>query len=572
MKRQGKLSRATLLVVAAVGITHCGSEGGTQHLDGGEARQDARAGVLDVGGTMVPDMLGDAGGTLADAADATMEGATAGADARDLGLDSGGLVDAGALVDVGLTAGVFVDIGYGLVYDRINDVTWLSDGLTFSNAIKATTSDPAATPYTGPLIGAVVGTHVVTDSDFTFVSSMGERWFATWYGGVAWATKYVHGWRAKSITGWRLPTVTELDNLYRQTGGAWCGADGCDSSPGMVAPFLWIPPKAWTSTELQYVDFTHDDLHGAATAQGFSNVWVVVAGNVAGSSSSADAGVVDGPDEAGVVDATVRENGGDGAGEGADSSTAPAAEISVSVAPGDAPGTANVEVELGDANDGVASMVVTVAPDNLTISASTATATIAGLAARTTHTFALTALTRSGKTLTATTSALAFYDIVETFVEPECTHDTVFTGSFTFDGGNRVVSNLRGTLTEAMFDGPPTVALIHEGSAQSIELGGIAGQLVATFALATTDTFAGGGFAPGGTKTFGNNNAYAMVFVPTPDPAAPLTADQIDWLAYADCTPLGLMGKTCMTGTTARAYGRLGTMAAYPLSQVTTQR
>lgn len=85
-------------------------------------------------------------------------------------------------------------------------------------------------------------------------------------------------------------------------------------------------------------------------------------------------------------------------------------------------------------------------------------------------------------------------------------------------------------------------------------------------------TFTGGGWAPGGTKTYNNANAYALVFVRADDPAQALTADQINRLAYADCTPQGLMGTTCMTGTTVEAYGRTGTMGAYPSSQVTTLR
>jgi hypothetical protein len=45
-----------------------------------------------------------------------------------------------------------------------------------------------------------------------------------------------------------------------------------------------------------------------------------------------------------------------------------------------------------------------------------------------------------------------------------------------------------------------------------------------------------------------------------------------DWLAYADCTVNGIMGTACMTGTSVAAYGRTGTMAAYPVEQNTTLR
>lgn len=66
-------------------------------------------------------------------------------------------------------------------------------------------------------------------------------------------------------------------------------------------------------------------------------------------------------------------------------------------------------------------------------------------------------------------------------------------------------------------------------------------------------------------------NAYAMVFVNTTDPTAPLTQAQIDKLAYADCAPGGMMGAVCMTGTTVAGYGSVGTMSGYPVSQVITQ-
>ncbi len=495
----------------------------------------------------------------------------ASADADEAARDAEPL-DANPGGDGGGVAPMFVDVGGGLVYDSINDVTWVADGLAFSRSIKATTSDPGAIPYTGGLLGTLVGTHVVTASDFTFVSAMGDRWFATWYGAVAWANSYTHSWGTKTVSRWRLPTVLELDRLYSQTGGAWCGADGCEASPGTVAPFTWIPPKAWTSTELQYVDFTHGDLHGTSSADGFSNVWVVVSGDVA-EGQRPDAGELDGRVGAEVKDAADRDapSGVDltreaGAGE---TSSIP---ISINVAPGESPGTATVEVALADTNDPVSSMAVSVLPDNVTVSATTASLTVSGLGAQRTHTFSVKVTTIAGNVLSATTAPLAFYDVLETFIEPECANNTLFKGSFTLDRQNRTVSNLRGTLTEAMFEGPPTVVLSHQLSSQPAGVGGASGQLVATFALETTDTFAEGGFAPGGTKTYGNRNAYALVFVNTDDPTAPLTADQVDWLAYADCTANGLMGKTCMTGTSATAYGRKGTMGAYPVSQVTTQR
>ena len=246
--------------------------------------------------------------------------------------------------------------------------------------------------------------------------------------------------------------------------------------------------------------------------------------------------------------------------------------ITINVAPAESPGTVKVEVALADPNDPISSIIVSVLPDNVTASAAAASLTVAGLGAQTTHTFSVKATTIAGSVLFATTAPLAFYDVVETFIEPQCESNTLFSGSFTFDKQNGTVSNLRGTLTEAMHAGPAKVSLAFQLSTQAVSLGGASGLLIATFALDTTDTFAEGGFAPGGSKTYGNRNAYALVFVNTTDPTASLTPDQINWLAYADCTSDGLMGKTCMTGTSTAAYGRTGAMGAYPASQITTQR
>jgi hypothetical protein len=67
-------------------------------------------------------------------------------------------------------------------------------------------------------------------------------------------------------------------------------------------------------------------------------------------------------------------------------------------------------------------------------------------------------------------------------------------------------------------------------------------------------------------------NAYARIFVNSADPTAPLTQAQIDKLAYADCTSGGMMGATCMTGTTVAGYGTVGTMNGYPVSQTVTKQ
>jgi hypothetical protein len=67
-------------------------------------------------------------------------------------------------------------------------------------------------------------------------------------------------------------------------------------------------------------------------------------------------------------------------------------------------------------------------------------------------------------------------------------------------------------------------------------------------------------------------NAYAVIYINLANPTAALTQAQIDKLAYADCTMLGMMGATCMTGTTVAGYGLIGTMSGFPISQTITKQ
>jgi hypothetical protein len=199
---------------------------------------------------------------------------------------------------------------------------------------------------------------------------------------------------------------------------------------------------------------------------------------------------------------------------------------------------------------------------------------------------AIDAATPSGVD-SANVGSVAFYDVVATFREPMTQpNDTIFTGSFTFDSTSKSVANLTGSLTESMtkvngvYGGPmTTVALANQLSSVPATLDGASGLLVTTFALTTTDTFTGGGFAPGGTQYYGllegtpnTHNAYAMIFVNTSDPTTAPTQAQIDKLAYADCTAGGMMMNSCMTGTSVNGYGAKGPMGGYPLSLVITRR
>lgn len=168
--------------------------------------------------------------------------------------------------------------------------------------------------------------------------------------------------------------------------------------------------------------------------------------------------------------------------------------------------------------------------------------------------------------------SLAFNQVVYDLSNPDW--DTFFTGSFDFDPDTLTVSNLKGTLSEAMTGNTQHVALDYQLAAQSDGMGGL---LVSVFAQNTTDVFAGGGYVTGGKNTFGNFNAYVTIDVPLADPTASLSSAQVALLAYADCAAGGLMPMmlppeqrtVCMTGyvgTEADLSG--GTMqGTYPVSQ-----
>jgi hypothetical protein len=186
-------------------------------------------------------------------------------------------------------------------------------------------------------------------------------------------------------------------------------------------------------------------------------------------------------------------------------------------------------------------------------------------------------------------------EVVATFYEPDTQpNNSIFVGSFTLDAMTGTVSDLRGRLSESMTGGATPypadtmawVPLQYPLSSIPVTIDGVSGLLVTTFKLPSTDTLSsatsfGGtdGFSPGtgmglhfGYPGPNPGNAYARIFVNISDPTLPPTQTQIDKLAYADCTSGGMMGATCMTGTSLAGYGTVGTMSGYPLSQTITKQ
>ena len=269
---------------------------------------------------------------------------------------------------------------------------------------------------------------------------------------------------------------------------------------------------------------------------------------------------------------------------GDNSANAPGAPTAVNVAAGTPAGTASVSftAPASDGGSAITGYTVTANPGGMTATGMASPITLTGLTPQTAYTYSVVANNSAGSSAPATTGMLNFYNVVETFHEPMTQpNNTIFTGSFTYDATNKTVSNLNGLLTESMtMMGPmTTVSLTYQLSSVPVTLGGVNGLLVTTFALNTTNTFDPSGFAPGGTQYYGltagtpnNHNAYAMIFVNTTDPTTASTQAQIDMLAYADCTAGGMMGTTCMTGTTMAGYGKMGTMMGEPVSQVITKQ
>jgi hypothetical protein len=277
--------------------------------------------------------------------------------------------------------------------------------------------------------------------------------------------------------------------------------------------------------------------------------------------------------------------------------TVPGAPAEVEATAGDDPRTVRVSVGPTDSGGSpVSSYTVLSSPAGITGSGSSSPIVVTCPSSCAGHGFSAFATNALGA---GATSALApvvtAYEVVETFFEPDTQpRNTIFLGSFTLDSTSGTVSGLQGILSESMTGGPVAypndsmtwLSLGHQLVQAPATVGGVSGLWVATFLLDRTDTLSadprfGGidGWSPGsgsglhsGFPGANPGNAYALIFVDPQNPTAPLSQAQIEPLAYADCTPGGMMGDTCMTGTTLAGAGSVGSMGGRPVSLRITRR
>ncbi len=277
--------------------------------------------------------------------------------------------------------------------------------------------------------------------------------------------------------------------------------------------------------------------------------------------------------------------------------TLPGIPSGVTATSGDSPN--KVLVHIGATSSGgslISGYTVTSIPTGITVTGESSPVTVSCPASCSGYAFTAAAVNGIGTGAPSSPAeVITTYSVLETFFEPDTQpRNSIFSGTFTLNSTTGTVTNLRGKLSESMtgdlvnypaYDfGMTWLQLDHQLSSTPVTLGGIDGLLVTTFRLPSTDTLwtggGGDGWSPGtgfglyfGFPSQGANpgNAYAMVFINPNNPTAPLTQAQIDKLAYADCTPGGMMGAACMTGTTKAGYGTVGTMSGYPVSQTITK-
>jgi len=272
--------------------------------------------------------------------------------------------------------------------------------------------------------------------------------------------------------------------------------------------------------------------------------------------------------------------------------TLPSAPTDVAATLGLTPNTASIDF-VGPTSSGgspIKGYTVTSIPSGITASGSASPISVTCPSSCAGYTFSVRASNGVGDgAASPAVDVLTTYQVTATFLEPMTQpKNSIFIGSFTFNSSARTVTGLRGVLSESMtgdqiaYPNDTMRWLPLNSQLSTVFDPALGGLLVTTFLLPSTNTLSpnptfGGtdGWSPGtgfglyyGFPDANPGNAYTRIFVNTTDPTTPLSQRQLDKLAYADCAPGGMMGGTCMTGTSVAGYGTLGSMSGFPLKQV----
>ena len=140
----------------------------------------------------------------------------------------------------------------------------------------------------------------------------------------------------------------------------------------------------------------------------------------------------------------------------------------------------------------------------------------------------------------------ASFTVEGLFTEPMAANDTLFTGTFDWDGTN--LTGLTGDMNSSMMVVTTAPNLGLMGIVDTMQVGNIVTASV-FLSPTSTDVFDGGGYDV-------SDNALSVYTGPLMDGNAFFSfqfdtttmAGIVDTMTYGDCTMMGLMGSTCMTG------------------------